>query len=336
MAWTDLTFTFGSTLSSSKMTQLDDNFDALAAGSAGAPKIQTAALEQTGGSEAVTQATIRAASIGQNEIKTALQQTSTAVFANVSYTGGGFHLGWGYGISNATNVSMAGYTSSGGYIWGMGLSVGGGATTYWQSRYFQASPPYDLGNGTVPLFVFAIVDNASGDIIAIDVAPDPPWANNGPTNVLPDIYDKSGIGYQRRIRLPGGELLHPTAIGERIRNAGRNTAVIDRELALLQAAQQAAEADPDANVVWVRVDSALKNADIDVVPHPFIGTDLTGRSVVLIDPVGSFGEKFALLHEVGEPVPIVVMDHVRIDNTPNGATAPPGVMCVNARWRGAA
>lgn len=44
MAWTNLSFPFGSTLSSTQMTQLDDNFDALAAGSSGAPTIQTAAL----------------------------------------------------------------------------------------------------------------------------------------------------------------------------------------------------------------------------------------------------------------------------------------------------
>lgn len=39
MAWTDLTFSFGSLLTGTKMTQLDDNFDALAAGESGAPAI---------------------------------------------------------------------------------------------------------------------------------------------------------------------------------------------------------------------------------------------------------------------------------------------------------
>jgi len=48
MAWTDLTFASGSLLTSEKMTYLDENFDALAAGSAGAPKIQPAALNPAG------------------------------------------------------------------------------------------------------------------------------------------------------------------------------------------------------------------------------------------------------------------------------------------------
>lgn len=37
MAWTNLTFPFGSVLTSTKMTQLDDNFDAVMAKSPGAP-----------------------------------------------------------------------------------------------------------------------------------------------------------------------------------------------------------------------------------------------------------------------------------------------------------
>ena len=47
-SWTDLTFAFESLLTSTKMTQLDNNFDALAEGASGAPKIQPAALNDTG------------------------------------------------------------------------------------------------------------------------------------------------------------------------------------------------------------------------------------------------------------------------------------------------
>ena len=44
MAWTNVTFAFGSILTSTKMTQLDDNFEALANGDSGSPKIQEAAI----------------------------------------------------------------------------------------------------------------------------------------------------------------------------------------------------------------------------------------------------------------------------------------------------
>jgi len=45
--WTDLTFAYGSLLTSTKMTQLDANLDALAEGASGAPKIQTAAIQDS-------------------------------------------------------------------------------------------------------------------------------------------------------------------------------------------------------------------------------------------------------------------------------------------------
>lgn len=45
MAWTALTYAYGSVLTSAKMTQNQDNFTAIANGDSGTPKIQTAALD---------------------------------------------------------------------------------------------------------------------------------------------------------------------------------------------------------------------------------------------------------------------------------------------------
>lgn len=45
MAWTDLSFAYGSLLTSTKMTQLDANLDALAEGASGAPKVEASAIK---------------------------------------------------------------------------------------------------------------------------------------------------------------------------------------------------------------------------------------------------------------------------------------------------
>jgi|GEM_PF-2801635 len=45
MAWTALSFAYGSKLTSTKMTQLFDNFTAMGSGSAGAPKVSRSAIE---------------------------------------------------------------------------------------------------------------------------------------------------------------------------------------------------------------------------------------------------------------------------------------------------
>src|SRR3990167_709514 len=65
-----------------------------------------------------------------------------------------------------------------------------------QQRYVQASPPYNLGDGDVPLFVFVVV-NSLGKIESTYVAQDPPWANNGPTNIQPDFIDLQGRKFRK-------------------------------------------------------------------------------------------------------------------------------------------
>lgn len=56
MAWTNLTFAYGSVLTSAKMTQMYDNFSALATGASGAPTITTNAATATNltGASAIT------------------------------------------------------------------------------------------------------------------------------------------------------------------------------------------------------------------------------------------------------------------------------------------
>ena len=65
MTWTSLNYAYGSTLTSTKMTQNQDNFTAVANGDSGAPNIQTAGIANS----AVT----------QGKISTALQQSTGSI-----------------------------------------------------------------------------------------------------------------------------------------------------------------------------------------------------------------------------------------------------------------
>ena len=66
-AWTDLTFAYGSLLTSTKMSQLDANLDALAEGAAGAPTITTTAI----GSGTISSYNIGDGAVTTTEIKSA-------------------------------------------------------------------------------------------------------------------------------------------------------------------------------------------------------------------------------------------------------------------------
>jgi hypothetical protein len=175
-----------------------------------------------------------------------------------------------------------------------------------RQQYIQASPPYNLGNGDIPLFVFAWVDSL-GNIKASYVAPEPPWAYNGPTDIRADYY-RDGKGFQKP-RLTQQQKLD-------LRDETKRDA-------LLEALASAED---------VEITHAVKNADMGLIPHPFLFNNLAGTSVVLLDPVGAFCERLRILHRHGEHIPSL-LNAVAIDNTPLSCNTPTGVIACTGRFK---
>lgn len=245
--------------------------------------------------------------VGQGELKDALQQSSIAGGTNILFTGGGYTLGWAMS-GNSVNGSLYVYNSTS-YVWGI---RSGSVATKFQARYFTASSPYNLGNGDIPIFCFAMIDNNTGNIIGIDVAEAPPWFYNGrPENTFdPKKYKKKkgkkNYFYDRPLPLPDKS--------------------VDFEAYL------AAIANPQYEEI--EITPAMKNLDMDIIPHPFIGNDLTGKSVVLLDPVGSMAEKMRDLHDMGESVADLLHDgYLLIGNEDTGAISPVGVKTHKVKWK---
>lgn len=194
------------------------------------------------------------------------------------------------------------------------LGINDNAILTARQRYIQASPPYDLGDGEVPLFVFALIEVSSGKVISTWTAPDPPWANNGPTIIRADFMDKEGKAFRfARPLISKAALLNPLTR--------------DAELAKLNNEPQ-----------LVEITQALKQADMPLIPHPFQGNDLTGKTVVLLDPVSTLVERLLRLHESfassSESVGLLLHeDHLRVGNVPLVRARPPGVMCVTPSWK---
>jgi hypothetical protein len=172
MAWTELTFPFGSLLTSTKMTQLDANLDALAAGDAGAPKIQQAAIDSS--------------QVGQGELKTTTGEVSQVNGGAGSKTlpGGtyGFYPQVKEDGDGAAVVQISALATGGTYVTIIYLNYSSATTgtLYAQHRYFQASPPYKIGNINWGHFLFLLRNISTGKIMSSYQAEDPPWAYNGP------------------------------------------------------------------------------------------------------------------------------------------------------------
>jgi hypothetical protein len=330
MTWVDLSsaFGFGSILTSTQQQQLRDNITALANGDSGAPEIQTAALganivtyAKMSFSNDIDQGDIADSAIGQGELKETIQQTNFGSSTDVLFTGAGYTLGWSGTVSGTATWNASLYTLSTS-AWGIRFNeISGSDTAYFQARYLQASPPYDLGDGDIPLFLEAIIDNGSGDILSLNSAEDPAWAHHGPTDIGPDRIDKpSGRGFKKVYDFPPGlerPLPEQTPLQARI-NHERARAEFMKTPAFKE----------------IEITKEFKNSDMDIFPHHFKNNDLTGKTIVLLDPVSPVMEEIMLLRDSGEDINKMIMDgYFNIDATPIIRNGPPGIQIVSVDWK---
>lgn len=183
-----------------------------------------------------------------------------------------------------------------------------------RQRYLNASPPYDLGDGIVPRFIFLLVNNTPRTIDAIYEADCAPWHYNGPTDI------------RGRIRRDGRKVRLVKRLPQRLIDAADDPV----------ARQELMDAARTATPIEEEITQAIKQADMPLIPHPWHhpGNDLTGKTVVLLDPVSDVVARLAELHDAGENISeIIYADYLRPDNTALPRSGPPGVRIVAPRWR---
>lgn len=201
MAWTTLSYGFGSLLTSTKMTQAYDNFAAFAAKAASAPvladgyvvtamygaaSVGNAAMANNAINTAqivdaaITTAKLGALSIPQGSLNTAVGSVASGAGTPVNLTLPGGTYGFYPQVKAASgnmDATIANTVTSSSYI--TNITVTGRYDANVQQRYIQASPPYMVGNVKWGHFLFLLRDIATGTVKAAYEAEDPPWAYNG-------------------------------------------------------------------------------------------------------------------------------------------------------------
>lgn len=206
-------------------------------------------------------------------------------------------------------------------------TASGTAHMIFQVWYLQASPPYDLGDGPVSTFVYALMDTA-GNVVATSIAPDPPWHT-----VTPRFRVKSP---HASLADCGGDPAKIEAHLAALETAKANIKQIaDLRASLGKLATPAMKASVQAQIATLRAATFVstpedKNKLMAVHPHPFPGNDMTGKRVVMLDPVGKTTERIALLHDAGESIPSLIhRGHIVLgDGSKLKRSAPPGVEIV--------
>ena len=261
---------------------------------------------------AVGASEIAAGAVHTSELNTSTASTSTTVLELIFNMTGGMYVfapqyknsggnSYGYGLATrAHRVFSSTYTTSNSFA-----AVNN--TAYAQWRYVAASPPHDMGDGDIPAFIFAVIDNATVVVESIAFAEEPVWLANGPTNAMPDFWRK-GKKFKVVKQIP----LSFAALSE-----------VERMIAISEL--------PD---VEVEITNTMIHADMDLIPHPFQGNDLTGKTVVMLDPVSLVVRQLYELDKAGEDVHSIIRDeYINIGNTALNRVTPAGLLIPETTWK---
>lgn len=334
--WTALTYSYGSLLTSTKMTQNQDNFTALAEKASDAPVLANGY---------VVEAMLGASAVAQAKLKTTTGEVSTtAVHGLLTLAGGEYGF---YAQTKQTSpadvhqfaVMVSQFDANGSVIGGQTISSSytsyiamgtqdSSRVMYAQQRYVQSSPPwesYRVGEA-IPIFVFGLLDKTTGKIVSTYTAEDPPWGNNGPTITNP-------LGRLRQLaksRLPGQ---WDTVKSDPVKRAEYISA-----LANLRAFM---EDKTNARAIAAELARTFtqeeKNADMVLISHPFAAFDPAKFAAVVINPMDdAFCAGLHCRHTlIGDSIGEVLHDdYLVIDNSPiSELVTPSGVMAVRARWK---
>lgn len=281
----------------------------------------------------IDNAKLGTAAVARDELKTTtseVSRTSTSP-VNVTMAGGEYQFYPRTHTTSSVLNSVCLIQSNGAhnsYLTVISLQAGFAAQgIFARSTYVQASPPYDLGDGDIPLFIFVEVE-PSGNIITAYEAPEAPWHHNGPTDIVPNRIDlvtgKQFKTIKDLTEIDDAMFAAGHARGLNLRSAKAATpAVFMDYLDAISAAKN----------VEIEITQAYKNADMPLLPRPM--EPGTGNTVVMLDPVSPFTQRLFELKE-HEEFSICELLHdgdLIVDNTVLPRAGPPGVDVVSYRFR---
>lgn len=272
----------------------------------------------TNTTRAVTPATLGGAPVAAGSVAQASLKTTTGIVstgsagANLTLAGGeyGFYPQVKYTPgSDSLDAQIAKTYSTASYVTNIHLAVLSG-TAFAQQRYVQSSPPYDLGNGIIQMFVFILLDKTTKDVLATYSAPDPVWANNGPTTI---------------------HNLGPVVIDDKFSNDSK---LLKNYLDKLRGASKASKVK-GKRAKFEKFTPLQKNADMNLIPHPFPDYDAAKHVVVMLDPVSDFNDDLFNIHEYsGDSIAeILHAGHIHIDNSSLALTMPRDVIACKGRFK---
>lgn len=320
---------------------------------------------------AIAAGSVGLTSVSQGNLNTSIGTISRVVTSptnNIPYSiatlpGGAY----GFGLSsdcNGFNEIMTGYGTLGGSMQRVAhfIRYTGSTsplTVNVSERYVTSSPPYDLGDGEIAAFMFALVD-PSGKVVSHYFADDPPWAYNGPTNTWADYYDpetkkkyrlkNKANNTKKKIKdIMDGKQVDVSVDNRDFDSKFKEALYIEKINAFKDIGRKTRdelEADFVHNIAprvkqkilkdqYELLTHDIKNADMTMIPHPF-GVVPEGHIVVLIDCYESKVRDLISLQRQGafDDVVDVILNYLDVQSDfYEGLKCPVGVQHAKLRIR---
>ena len=336
-----------SPLTESVMTRLRDNTRATFRADPTVPDAELCLIEgQRTGSNDTTKVfqpdgsggiNVQEISLGSNVVNQSQLDSSVQSITNIFASGNTNLSGGQYGFTLETREVGSGFGSvmyafelgSSGYQSRVGVDeTTAGMTIDVRQRSIDSSPPFDLGDGNIPLFIYAEIKN-DGTIGRVSTSRIPPWAYNGPTRVRPDMWkmDKEGNLNDKKLIVSDLEL-----IMERYNRHTIMKTAIPPEDDITKFTEDDFKRYSE-HTITVPVSMSRKNKDIDIpgLNQPFSShTDV--KEVILLDPpdTGRLEEMFKQDVDIGR---LIVDKHIEISNRKLSRSTPEGVNAHSFSWR---
>jgi len=282
---------------------------------------------------AVTQAFVALEAVGQSELKTTSGEVSrfgSSVVKNIlpggaygfyprlkssSATAALYNAAMGLTLDSTASYSNRATSISTSYA-SIIMLASASFTITAEQTYVTASPPYNLGDGEIGCFIFAIIDNITKKVESVYSATEAPWHYNGPTDIRGKLA-ANGKKYRTHKDMSG----HPLSLAQARLNQGTLIAYN--------------EAFANAPIIQEEITQDIKQADMNLIPHPFMANDLTGKTVVMLDPVSDLNFELDELsqHEEFNINELLHDGYLEIDSTDLNRSGPPDILIPSFRWK---
>lgn len=249
------------------------------------------------------------------------------------------------------------------FVTNISLYTGNSVNMYAQQRYMNASPPIILGGDEAAGFMYLLIEKDTKDIHGMYSSDVPPWLYNGPTYARADYISGDKIKYRHKQGLALGfiselkagnkkarfnnqkpksfqEYLNERSELELVPRISRIRSELSQETFMRKRSDiltQCLTEIKDSIIAdhFEEITQEIKNADMNLIPHPFPGYNQEKYEIVMVGLYCDLGRDLIDAQNAGADISdLIYGGYLKLDGDfIQNKFAPPGVKLLRCRLK---